>query len=319
MRVIRIASALVLGLLLMSGMILLLRYVLPSAGTIAYQDMFSRQVRVVQPGRALPATLHRTRDTQSEPVFSPDGRQIAFVDWGPRNRSRLHVRDYPTGGAMILGPWLLSAAHPTWSPDGFEITFMSHLREGGFAIMSANVRTYEIRRLTSTPWGNVSAAYAPDGQTLALVGYGLAGQGRPPGVYLLDTLTGHIENVVELSVLPSQRPAWSPDGTQLAFTVSQTLGPEIYLYDFEAERLRTLESSRSPRWAPSWSPDGTQLVYVSRENGWSNLFVYDMASGATRRLPMPGSVDHPSWGQLGPPIEGAPRPAEYFLDVGSLS
>jgi Tol biopolymer transport system component len=58
-------------------------------------------------------------------------------------------------------------------------------------------------------------------------------------------------------------PAWSPDGTQLAFDrgTSKDSGHEIWLVDANGSNLIKLTTESKNAIEPSWAPDGTHLVY----------------------------------------------------------
>jgi dipeptidyl aminopeptidase/acylaminoacyl peptidase len=104
----------------------------------------------------------------------------------------------------------------------------------------------------------------------------------------------------------SQSPAWSPDGSKLAFTSDRTDKQQIHLINpqaGEAEALTTLEDGVS-RFA--WSPDGTRIAYtatdpksdaikdrekkygefqvVDQDHRMTQLFVLDVATKKTRPL-----------------------------------
>jgi TolB protein len=53
-------------------------------------------------------------------------------------------------------------------------------------------------------------------------------------------------------------PAWSPDGTRLAFA---TFG-EIYVIGVAGTGRQQLTNRTRPGFQPSWSPDGTSLIFT---------------------------------------------------------
>ncbi len=60
---------------------------------------------------------------------------------------------------------------------------------------------------------------------------------------------------------PESNPAWSPDGTRIAFTGATDHGAEIFIYWVEKRvSTRLTQLDRSPGGL-SWSPDGTQIAF----------------------------------------------------------
>jgi Tol biopolymer transport system component len=65
------------------------------------------------------------------------------------------------------------------------------------------------------------------------------------------TLTTHARN-----------PAWSPDGTRLAFDSSRSGDSNLYVADAHGRNVCELTNSGANEHSPAWSPDGKRLVYV---------------------------------------------------------
>ena len=59
---------------------------------------------------------------------------------------------------------------------------------------------------------------------------------------------------------PIISPAWSPNGTQLAYVSFEARKPVIYAHDVATGRRRLLANFRGSNSAPSWSPDGRSLA-----------------------------------------------------------
>jgi TolB protein len=56
-------------------------------------------------------------------------------------------------------------------------------------------------------------------------------------------------------------PAWSPDGSKIAFVSVRDDTPEIYVMNADGSGLTRLTNNRSVDAEPNWSPDGSKIVF----------------------------------------------------------
>jgi len=80
-------------------------------------------------------------------------------------------------------------------------------------------------------------------------------------------------------------PAWSPDGSQLAYVSFEAGQAEIFVQDVATGQRRRLSGEEGTSSAPAWSPDG-QLLAVTRASAGANrdIYVYPLGGGPPRRL-----------------------------------
>ena len=95
-----------------------------------------------------------------------------------------------------------------------------------------------------------------------------------------------VKSLTEPSAFIDNNPAWSPDGSYVAFDRSPRSQPEeidIYVVRRDGSHLRRLTTTPGYDTAPEWSPDGKQLVFASVSDPQNDdVFVMD-ADGLNRR------------------------------------
>lgn len=91
-------------------------------------------------------------------------------------------------------------------------------------------------------------------------------------------------------------PAWSPDGTRLAFASNREGTLRVYVAGAAGEQpLRVTDGPGQDR-LPAWSPDGRWLLFVSDRDGWDQVYMVAAEGGAVRQLTHgPGGGSQPSW------------------------
>lgn len=126
----------------------------------------------------------------------------------------------------------------------------------------------------------------------------------------------------------NQSPAWSSDGTKIAFSSSRSGDPEIWISDAGGGAPHKITSFRGPDVAPTWNPrTNSQLAWVSGRTGLPQIYTMDQDGSNVERLTDSGYAISPSWapnGQLltfswnrkyGP---GAPGGQDiYVMDISS--
>ncbi|MFA6111275.1 MAG: hypothetical protein WDA75_21165, partial [Candidatus Latescibacterota bacterium] len=102
---------------------------------------------------------------------------------------------------------------------------------------------------------------------------------RRQGLVEGEPLTELNEGIIEY------HPAWSPDGSRLAYLTSEDRDfaiPYLRIHDFGTGKDKTLDGYVDSRVA--WSPDGGKVLFVRNKEGFNDLFLYDIEQDRERRI-----------------------------------
>jgi len=114
---------------------------------------------------------------------------------------------------------------------------------------------------------------------------------NPAGIY---TMNPDGNDIVYLT--SGTGPAWSPDGTKIAFATDRDGNSEIYSMNGDGTGQLRLTSNPAGDVAPSWSPDGQKIVFQTNRDGNNELYVMNAdGTGQTRITHTPGSELAPKW------------------------
>jgi TolB protein len=95
-------------------------------------------------------------------------------------------------------------------------------------------------------------------------------------------------------------PAWSPDGTKLAFASSMRGAMEIYVADSSGAAPKRITSTRGPDVSPVWNPKtGAQMAFVSGRTGLPQIYIMDADGSNVQRMTDQGYAVSPSWSPNG--------------------
>jgi TolB protein len=119
----------------------------------------------------------------------------------------------------------------------------------------------------------MSPAWSPDEQWLAYVSF----ENRVSGVYVQRVRTGE-RRLVSARAGVNGAPAYSPDGSRLALTLSGSGGNlDIWLLDPGSQLLTRLTDDPAVDTEAAWSPDGKSLYFTSDRAGGPQIYRLDIA------------------------------------------
>ncbi len=228
----------------------------------------------------------------AKPLSLPTGR-IAFAsdrDWGTVPSTQIYVVNADGSGLTKLTNFPWWAVQPTWSPDGTKIAFTGVRPEADFK------------------HGNHGH---------------LVPKRHGHDIYVMNADGSHILNLTHDGKTGDQTPAWSPDGTAIAFLRGCGVTCDtahIAVMNADGTGLTEITSGPNFDYRPTWSPDGSEIAF-ERDFPDGTGAIYEVnrdGTGLTRLLALPCFLD-PAWSPDGTRISfwNCQLPGLQTLDVSS--
>jgi dipeptidyl aminopeptidase/acylaminoacyl peptidase len=235
-----------------------------------------------------------TKDGESQPRWSPDGRYLSFISSRDGGKGgQVWLLDRRGGEATRLTEIKGGVSAYEWSPDGTRL------------VLSVDDPEDTASTTDSTK------AKAPKPIVLDRYHFkqdiqGYLGNQRSH-LYLFDVATKKSE-VLTAGKYDESNPSWSPDGKMIAFVSDRSPDPDrsinadVYVIDArpgaEMRRLTMFEGDDNNSASKlAWSPDGKSIAYV--RGGSKTMSIYDQyrvavipAAGGEPRL-LTESLDRP--------------------------
>jgi len=233
----------------LAGAVAVLAQATPSGrnGQIAFKMALgspSRLAVVTADGKALQKLPKTKQVSDDDPDWSPDGGRIAFTRCPVRD-GRCHVYAMRARGsaATRLGPANDDRAQPAWSPNGKQIAF-------------------------SRGWGSVQNDHIKYAEIYVMNANG-------SGARQITRITASKPFSADVA-----HPAWSPDGKQLTFAVTNSdrgdpaHGLALFVVNIDGSDVRQVTPWELKGGGRSdWSPDGSVILFKApAQRGPGNLY-----------------------------------------------
>jgi Tol biopolymer transport system component len=123
------------------------------------------------------------------------------------------------------------------------------------------------------------------------------------GHWQIATVNGDGTAMTPLTDLPTNQfhPAWSPDGSRIAFDAQSGGGEmQIRVMDADGSNPQVLTQGPGLNYLPAWSPDGSRIAFVSNRDGNDEIYVMNADGSGQERLTTDEEEDlSPTWSPYG--------------------
>jgi dipeptidyl aminopeptidase/acylaminoacyl peptidase len=205
-------------------------------------------------------------ESENSPRWSPDGKYISFTSSRPGKArgNQVWLLDRNGGEAMQLTELKGRLQGHEWSPDSKRLALL-------IGDPDPEADPGPSPQPGATP--RVPKPIVIDRYRYKQDGAGYLLSGRHTYIYIYDVATKKLDRLTK-SKWDESSPAWSPDGTRIAFMSNHGEDPDrepsAQLFVAEAkpgatEKSLTSETIRANRGRPEWSPDSKWIAFTDTD------------------------------------------------------
>jgi Tol biopolymer transport system component len=230
-------------------------------------------------------TLSNDSFDSVEVAWSRDGSTLALATGG-YIAGQIALVSAETGKQIRGIPFDDQPISVDWSPDGSTLVFVT----ASTRLWTVGADGSAPRRIPTGSLRPVHVARSPDRATVAAT--------TDQGKLVLFHLDGGQPTVL---VDPDEgrawfRPAWSSDGSRIAFSMTVDGVGQLFVVNRDGTGLEQLTTGPDHSTSPTWSPDDAWIAFARRDGHQNDLFAVASDGSATTRLTRTEKEEYgPDW------------------------
>ena len=246
--------------------------------------------------------------TDRQPDWSPGGGAIAYSIRKPDSAINFEVARMTAAGTrrrvLTTTETGQASSQPSWSPSGRSLLFRRSGPGRVSTIWQMGVLGERPALRFAPPYAPLYPSWSPDRRRVAFAGIVSPTGDTDRGVYTMNADGSGVTALFDVAGAYDSAPAWSPDGTQIAFESNADVAGanpdgDMELWVMAADGSRATQLTRNARHdeGPAWSPDGRLLAYTSgADDTHGDIHVMTATGRHLRRLTGYADADEsPDW------------------------
>jgi hypothetical protein len=228
-------------------------------GTTAYSDFSNTSCATTSPPPAPPGLHVKTVTTGVD--LDADGYQVdVWEDWG--------------GHAWLYRGWMALPVNGTVTVPGLDSGSDYELDFSGTSINCNLTSRWALFVHLGMPWEpGVTAEFDVSCAPARQLAYANTAGGNTD-IYLIKS-NGDAGARLTSDPAIDKAPAWSPDGTKIAFESDRGGAFEIYVMNADGSNPVQITSTGGS-FRPAWSPDGTRIAFSSPRDGKGEIYAVNV-------------------------------------------